>query len=213
MLVNRGPDPGPFSKHGDYKPDLRRIFQERCAYCLTPDDKNGGLAGMTVDHHRCVTSYPHLRLTWTNLYYSCIVCNSHYKKDFPTSEEEAKGDRFVDVCAEDSDKHFRFTRDRKTRALCRVKALTRAGRFTLRVLRFNDRPSLREFWLELHDEEQVAVRQLQDVKLTIRDAKAILRRGDNSTEIRAILERAHAQRRELSDRLSLINSRRPFPAN
>ena len=212
MFVDRGPDPGPFSKHGDYRPHLRLIFQTRCAYCLTPDDKNGGLEGMRVDHHRCVARYPQLRLTWANLYYSCSICNEHYKKDRPTTEEETQGHRFVDICAEDSDRHFRLTQERKSRALCRVRALTRAGRFALQVLNFNDRPSLREFWLELHDAERTAKRQVRDLRQTIRDAKAIIRRGDNSAEIHRILERAVAASQELIARLAAIRLRRPFPA-
>ena len=211
MIANRGPDPGSFPKHGHYKPHLRSVFGSCCAYCLTPDDRTGGLEGMTVDHFRSGTRFPHLRLTWTNLYYSCSVCNEHYKRDHPTEMEESKGFRFVDICAEDTDDHFRITRERRSRALCWVKAITSAGRYTLRILRFNERPALRDFWLELERHERNAIEDLNDANKNIRTAKAMMRRGDESAEIHEILECAFVRRKKIRERLTEVRSRRPFP--
>jgi uncharacterized protein (TIGR02646 family) len=211
MIVNRGPDPGPFPKHGQYRPHLRPIFRSRCAYCLTPDCWMGGLEGMTVDHFQPVSRFPHLLLDWKNLYYSCSVCNEHYKRDHPTEEEETKGCRFVDSCAEDPDDHFRMVRDRKTRLLCKVKAMTDSGRYTLLILRFNERPFLRDFWMELEQRERNAIADLQEVNRNINDTRAIMRRGEDSSEIQQLLERALAQRTKIRVRLAEVRSWRPFP--
>ena len=210
MFANRGPDPGAKSKR-DYKPHLRRLFQTRCAYCLTPDHRLGGLESMTVDRFHCEARYPDLHLTWSNLYYSCKVCNEHYKKDRPTVEEEAQGEGFVDVCAEDSDVHFRLTRERKSRAFCRVKGLTRVGRFTVGVLKFNERAFLRDFWLELDASEKAEKRRLRNLERNIKTAKTLVRQGNDTAEVHALLERTLAERQETGDRLAKIRSRRPFP--
>jgi uncharacterized protein (TIGR02646 family) len=211
MIVNRGPDPGPFSKHGLYKAYLRPLFQNRCAYCLTPDDSTGGLEGMTVDHFQPESRFPQLRLRWSNLYYACFTCNSHYKKQHPTEDEQLKGHRFVDACAEDPDDHFRMIRDGKTRLLCKVKALTAAARFTLRILKLNDRRFLRETWMQLERLERDAVRRLQDVNRCVKDARALIHRGLTSDEIQRLLDSALAERRRILARLQEVRARRPFP--
>ena len=127
MRIDRGPDPGPLSKHAEYKPHLQGRFRSRCAYCLTHDSRFGGLYCMEVDHFKPVSRYPEVRLAWSNLYYSCRPCNSFYKKDHPTPVEESQGFRFVDPCSEDPDEHFRMVRDPSTRSLCRVKATHPSG--------------------------------------------------------------------------------------
>ena len=66
---------------------------------------------MTVNHFKPECRFPELRFSWPNLYYACLVCNSHYKKDYPTAEEEAEGKRFIDPSEEDPDDHFRLVRD------------------------------------------------------------------------------------------------------
>src|SRR6266545_2362906 len=152
MRIKRGPNPGPFGDPSHYKPHLRTPFQSRCAYCRTPDVRTGGVEGMTVDHFRPESRYSHLRLVWTNLYYACWVCNSHYKRDHPTAAEEAAGERFVDPCRMDPDKHFRMRRDSSGLRFV-VVPLTRPGRFTVRTLGFNERHFLRDWWAELGLEE------------------------------------------------------------
>ncbi|MDA1232217.1 MAG: HNH endonuclease, partial [Planctomycetota bacterium] len=76
MIIEKGDDPGPFSTPRNYVSYLRECFRRRCAYCLAPDDRLGGEEGMKVDHFMPESRYKHLRLAWTNLYYSCDVCNN-----------------------------------------------------------------------------------------------------------------------------------------
>src|SRR5580698_6290867 len=110
MRIERGTDPGPYTKARDYVIHLRQLFRHRCAYCLTPDDRLGGEEGMKVDHFHPESRRPELRLAWANLYYCCDVCNNR-KSNYPTDIETARGERFVDPCAEDPDEHFRMVRD------------------------------------------------------------------------------------------------------
>jgi len=211
MKIERGPDPGPFAAHGEYKPYLQPIFRSRCAYCLTPDDRTGGIDGMTIDHFWPTSRYPHLRLAWPNLYYSCSVCNSHYKKGHPTADEEARGDRFVDPCREDPDDHFRMVRDREDGAFARVRALTNPARYTLRILRLNSRKSLRDFWRELDHKDKSILARLSEIReLLDQIEKHTYRRGP-SGELDAVRDDLVRQLQQQGRELSHIRSRWPFP--
>ncbi len=179
MKVRRGRSPGRCSEASHFKPYLRTLFRCRCAYCQTHDSRHGGLQGMTVDHFRPEKRYPHLRLAWTNLYYACGICNSHYKKDRPTAAEERAGRQFVDVCRTDSDEHFLLE---WSASECRYKAATSTGQglFTLLVLHFNDRPDLRNWWLELDDGMAKTAQELAQIRAGLRLAKSIARRYDDN---------------------------------
>src|SRR5262249_12983632 len=118
MRILRPDDPAPGSKYRQYKTHLQPVFRFRCAYCQTYETRCGGFEGMTIDHFRPRDRYKHLLHTWSNLYYSCTVCNCRYKKNHPTKVEEAAGERFVDACEEDPDDHFPLVRCPKTNQLC-----------------------------------------------------------------------------------------------
>lgn len=211
MRIERGPDPGPFSTHSEYKRYLQRLFRHRCAYCLTPDDRNGGLEGMTVDHFWPTSRFSHLRLAWSNLYYGCVVCNSHYKKDHPTEEEEARGCRFVDPCQEDPDDHFRMTRDPSMDTFSRVQALTDAAVFTLRVLRFNSRKALSDFWRELDLLERGSLSRMREIRGILERLQQHIQRRGTSREIDAIQDDYLRQLQQQQDELAHVRSMRPFP--
>jgi len=139
MRIERGEGPGPFSQPRDYVTHLRVLFRRRCAYCLTPDDRLGGAEGMKVDHFLPESRHPDLRLAWANLYYSCDVCNNR-KGSYPTDEEMAQGERFVNPCAEDPDDHFRMVRDPQYGDFCRIAYRSEPARYSIYRLQFNIRP-------------------------------------------------------------------------
>jgi len=210
MRILRGKDPGPFQKHGDYKPHLQPLFRERCAYCITPDTRNGGLEGMTVDHFLDQKRHPELRLTWANLYYSCVVCNSHYKKDYPTEAEEKAGLRFVDPCKEDPDEHFRMVRDRNTKELCQVHGLTVAANYTIRRLHLNTRKALRDFWRELEQIEKKEELRISQIDKLMGQVDSRVPKGFTST-INSIRQDYELTKETCLGRLASIRSLRPFP--
>ena len=206
MRILRGPDPGPFKKHGEYKPHLQPLFRQRCAYCLAPDHRNGGLEGMTVDHFLDQKRHSKLKLAWTNLYYACAVCNSHYKKDYPTEEEERAGLRFVDPCKEDPDNHFCMVRDPKTRELCQVQGLSEAANYTIWRLHLNSRRALRDFWRELDAHYSTYPTDTEALEAELHAASAA------HPEWLPYQRKAYAfTRRKHAHKLALIRSLRPFP--
>ena len=210
MRIERGGDPGPFTDHRDYKPHLRLLFRERCAYCLTPDDCTGGLEGMTVDHFRPQSRYPELRGTWTNLYYACGICNSHYKRDRPTDDEERAGERFVNVCAEESDDHFRLSIDQSNGDHCKIVAVTAAARFSIHALHLDRRKGLRDFWRELDKCERRQQHMLQTFNGLIAHLDANAHDLDPS-DVQELRHECASCRDECSQRLKEIRNRRPFP--
>lgn len=164
MRIERGDDPGPYSRYGDYKPHLRPLFRSRCAYCMTPDDCLGGMESMTVDHFLPRDRYEKYLTVWTNLYYACPVCNEHYKKNHPTEEEEKRGLGFIDPCKDDPDNHFWLVPEAWTGHFCKVRARTNRARFPTKVLKLNYRPFLRDLWRELHRRDEAARKLLKDVE-------------------------------------------------
>lgn len=211
MRIERGPDPGPFSDPAAYKPHLRPLFRSRCAYCLVPDDRLGGEGGMTVDHFKPQRRYPALRLSWPNLYYACSICNSHYKKDYPTPEEEAEGKRFVDPCEEDPDEHFRLVRDRVTGDRCRVHPLSPAAEYAVFRLKLNGRKSLRDFWRCLHHEELRLLGKQNEIRQRLEDCSQLTRRHGPSEELRSLRSDYEWQLSASLEELDIVRLLRPFP--
>jgi len=209
MRIQRCSDPGPFADHREYKPHLRSEFREKCAYCLTPDDCTGGLDGMTVDHFRPQSRFPELKLAWANLYYACNTCNSQYKKEHPTEDEERAGNRFVDVCADDSDDHFRLTVDLSSGDRCKIVALTDAARFSVHTLRLDRRKSLRDFWRELDKSERREQRLLQTINEMIAHLEESVG-GLIPSDVQELQHECTSRRDECARRLEEIRSRRPF---
>ena len=152
-------------------------------------------------------------MAWSNLYYSCVVCNSHYKKDHPTEEEEAQGHRFVDPCQEDPDDHFRMTRDPVTGTLSRVRALTDPAVFTLRILRFNSRRALSDFWRELDRLERGALSRMGEIQGFLEQLQQHAETRGASRDLDAVHDDYARQFQQLSDHLAHIRSMRPFPVD
>jgi uncharacterized protein (TIGR02646 family) len=211
MRIERGPDPGPLANAAQYKPHLRPLFRRRCAYCRTPDDRLGGEDGMTVDHFKSEKWYPQLRTEWSNLYYACPICNSHYKKDHPKPEEEAEGKRFVDPCREDPDDHFRLVCDPETSDLCRVRPLSPAAHYTVFRLNFNRRKSLRDFWRSLHHEETRLNARKDDLRQRLKDCLQLIDRYGPSEELERLRSDYEKQLTEARTELDATRQLRPFP--
>ena len=211
MRIDRGSDPGPLASASQYKPYLRSLFRCRCAYCLMPDDRLGGEDGMTVDHFKSQKWYPQLIMEWSNLYYACPVCNSHYKKDHPKPEEEAEGKRFVDPCHEDPDEHFRLVYDPDTGERCRVLPLSPHAVYTVFRLKLNRRKPLRDFWKSLDHEESRLSARVNEVRERLKDCLQLIDIHGPSEELERLRADYQRQLVETSTELDATRRCRPFP--
>ena len=211
MMIERGPEPGPFPDLAHYKPYLRPLFRCRCAYCLMPDDRLGGEEGMTVDHYRPERWYPDLRHTWSNLYYACSICNSHYKKDHPKPEEEAEGKRFVDPCVEDPDDHFRLVCDPNTGEFCQVHWLSAPAKYAIFRLKLNHRKQLRDFWQSLHHKELQLLERNREICQCLDNCLNLVQRDGPSGELQHLIADYEAQHGIVVAELETTRQLRPFP--
>jgi hypothetical protein len=64
-----------------YKPQLRKEFLFRCAYCETREPELGGSQSFHIDHYRPKKKFPLLISAYNNLVYACRNCNT-YKSDY-----------------------------------------------------------------------------------------------------------------------------------
>jgi hypothetical protein len=180
---------------------------------LAPDDRLGGEEGMTVDHFKPVAigRYPHLRLAWSNLYYACSICNSHYKRDYPKPEEEAEGKRFVDPCEEDPDDHFRLVCDSNMDEPCRVHPLSASAEYTTFRLKFNYRKALRDFWRSLHHEELRLLAREDEIRQGLEACTHLICANGLNDELKYLQADYERQRAAVLDELEATRQRRPFP--
>lgn len=89
---------------------------------------------MSVDHYRPKKRFSNLELDYTNLYYCCGECNTYKGNKWPTQEQLAAGECFVDVCVHEWNDHFEIRSDITT-------GKTSIGRFTAEQVRLS-RPKL-----------------------------------------------------------------------
>ncbi|RJP33959.1 MAG: hypothetical protein C4547_11515 [Phycisphaerales bacterium] len=113
-----------------------------CAYCFRHEAEVGGQGHFDQDHFepRSVNNGARERVC-LNLYWCCKDCNSKQNKgsEWPSIEEQERGEVFCDSCDHDPE-----IVDYARQSDLSVKALTPAGKYTIRILRLNERPELRE---------------------------------------------------------------------
>ena len=159
MIFQRSPDVPRLDDYRDYRDlYLRPDFQHRCAYCLTHEhfflDGDAG----EIDHHRPMHPPPslgkdfsRLRNVYDNLYWSCAKCNRGKGNCWPTDAQYARGERFLDPCAEDHDDHWDTHPDGT------VTPRTPTGEYTIRHIRL-DRPRLTHRRAQWHQDQQTLAR-------------------------------------------------------
>ena len=167
MIFRRTADVPQLSDYRNYRdPYLRPDFQYCCAHCLTHERFFlDGEAG-EVDHFRPLHPPPalgkdfsHLRNVYANLYWSCSRCNLYKGNAWPTDEEYARGDRFLDPCAEDHDAHW------ETHSDGTLTAKTATGQYTIENVRLA-RPRLNRRRAEQHKARQKTMELQQQLERT-----------------------------------------------
>ena len=130
-----------------FRPYLRRDFRQCCAYCLLHEFWAGGESNFEIDHFRPVSKFPELKREYSNLCYACHVCNFYKWDHWPSSDLEAQGIGFVDLCTSEFDQHYLLQSDGF------LEPLTLAANYTLTLLHLNSshlialrRFSLRQGW-------------------------------------------------------------------
>ena len=164
MIFQRSPGVPQLNEYRDYRyPYLRPDFQYQCAYCLTHETYFlDGEAG-EIDHHwplhppaKLEKDFSELKNVYSNLYWTCSRCNLYKGNLWPTDAEYARGERFLDPCAEDHDSHWETHPDGT------LTAKTATGRYTIELIRLN-RPRLKRRRAEFYQNQQKLVQIQQEL--------------------------------------------------
>ncbi len=163
-ITKRKQTPPDFSDYRKYKPYLRLDFVHRCAYCTIHEYDWGSSINFDIDHFRPKSNkrFTSLECAYSNLYYSCNRCNRLKWQTWPTDEQFARGERFIDPCAESPTRHYH---DDGTGLL---KDDTAAGRYQIKHIRLN-----REALIFLRQRRRKKLMEIREVVRLIR----ALRRG------------------------------------
>jgi pyruvate-formate lyase len=94
---------------------------------------------------------------------------------------------------------------------CTVRARSAAARFTLRVLKFNDREFLLDFWQELALAEAEALRDARKARQLLRRALRTLRQHPTDPDLQEIATSFRNDLREARQTLAEALRELPFP--
>lgn len=115
----------------DYRKYIRDDFHECCAYCLSYELITGGEENFVLDHFKPKSKFPELTNEFSNIYYSCSVCNRYKSNIWPSQALIEQGQEFVDYCKSNFSSHFAEQDDGIW------KPITPAGEYTAKKLRLN----------------------------------------------------------------------------
>lgn len=142
LEIRRRKDVKKRSRHGDYKEDLERDFHSICGYCAKPTKvtKNA----FEIDHFIPFSLAPELKNEYSNLVYSCYMCNRKKSYQWPTKDKNLHHngrEGFVDPASEEYDLHLERLNDG------RINPLTEVGKYMCSEgFQFDLRP-MKEIWL------------------------------------------------------------------
>ena len=106
--VRRKPSPRA-SRYQDHKSSLREDFKKRCGYCSDSDLYFGNEIGYHIDHFAPKSKFKELVNDYTNLVYSCPICNRAKSNKWIGNKREPShngSEGFVDPCSDEFDKHL-----------------------------------------------------------------------------------------------------------
>jgi hypothetical protein len=133
IFQHRNPTPPGCFGYSYYRPFIREDFHECCAYCLLHEFAAAGRDNFELDHFcpKSKEQFADLIDEYTNIYYSCHVCNHYKGATWPSAELLDRGFRFIDTCREDFSTHF------ITDPTGYWKPITTAAQYTEKRLRLN----------------------------------------------------------------------------
>jgi len=126
------PPPPGSHRHPIVRAQVRQDFVRTCAYCILEELLAAGPENFELDHFRPRFRFRHLINDFYNLYYCCHPCNRKKGSLWPSEQEEKAGFKFLDLCYEDFEDHYRSLADGQW------EPLTLSAKYTLQHLRLNN---------------------------------------------------------------------------
>lgn len=122
--------PGPFTTYKPYKKHLRIEFDSTCVYCRMPDSLSEWRS-YAVEHYRPQNKFPELATEYSNLFYSCLNCNSRKGYYWPDENQMLAGRFIPNPCDHVMYQHLRAQPEGS------VKPYSFAGEWTIDLLSLN----------------------------------------------------------------------------
>jgi hypothetical protein len=72
----------------DCKEDLSKEAEHSCVYCCIHESRFGGIRNFHVEHYKPKSKYKTLTNKYSNLFYSCSICNCFKGNDWPNEPDE-----------------------------------------------------------------------------------------------------------------------------
>lgn len=153
-MIEKKPD------YHDYLPELREDFQHICGYC----GKTEGITrnAFEIDHFVPQKYDKSRKNDYTNLVYSCYVCNRKKSSKWPSGDAKiqfADKKGFVDPAGDEYDKHL----ERKEDGM--IFGKTETGRYMEQVFEFQLRP-IKEIWqiMQLIEKKRLLREKIQSLQ-------------------------------------------------
>lgn len=105
-LKIRTQNPPQYSHYKFYKPFLRKEFDYCCVYCNVREPEIGGSQSFHIDHYAPQSQFLEKEVDYSNLFYSCRVCNNRKRDFWPTEPQKTSGEFILNPCDHDFDKHY-----------------------------------------------------------------------------------------------------------
>lgn len=172
----RRTSPPQFNNYQSYRPYLRQDFLKRCCYCGFREIE--GVEGFFhVEHFRPKKSFDHLACAYSNLYYSCAICNWTKSDTWPSDAEILRGERFWDPCQDRSIDHFRCDSSSGE-----ISHLSPCGQYTIDEIDL-DRPLLRQMRIKrIHRQKR-----FREALIVLRNIREQLNPDSLSPNLRQVL--------------------------
>jgi hypothetical protein len=122
-----------------------------------------GVESFGVDHYRPVAQFPHLRCEYSNLFYTCNLCNFRKRDFFPTDVQWLQGVFLPNPCDHTMNEHLLY---RGTQ----VVPMTPAGELAVELLMLNHEEAVlyRGFVLRSIESCLVKAAAISELLLTLR---------------------------------------------
>lgn len=101
----REQNPRKYKEYNSYRPFLRKDFKYRCAYCTVHEGEHYG--NFHIDHFKPKKRFSNLKTEYSNLYYSCDICNDYKLNTWPDTDNPDVYDfRFIDPCNDNPNEYL-----------------------------------------------------------------------------------------------------------
>lgn len=110
VKINKEPEYQPANGgYGDWKEELAEEAQNQCVYCAIHENSFGGIRTFHVEHFRPRSIFADLINVYSNLFYSCPICNTFKSNDWPNEPtEDYSNPAYIDPSTTDYNTVFDF---------------------------------------------------------------------------------------------------------